>query len=99
MLVLVNNVFRLANPVQVKPGDEIVVDCVFDSTRRTTKTKFGEGTSDEMCFGFLAYYPAIEGLGVCAQNIMIDLCPKIHKLEPIDPCDLSFLVDVGNRIP
>jgi cytochrome c551/c552 len=42
----------------VKPGDKITTRCAWDNP--TTQTvKFGEETSDEMCFGFMMYYPRI----------------------------------------
>ncbi|CAG2237960.1 Temptin [Mytilus edulis] len=44
--------------VQVLPGDEIVTTCKFKSLSRPKTTFFGDATSDEMCFGFLAFYPA-----------------------------------------
>lgn len=39
------------------PGDEIVTTCKFKSLSRPKTTFFGDATSDEMCFGFLAFYP------------------------------------------
>ncbi|RMG95373.1 MAG: hypothetical protein D6705_13810 [Deltaproteobacteria bacterium] len=41
----------------ISPGDEIVTRCFYDSTDRTEPTYGGEGTSDEMCWNTLVYYP------------------------------------------
>ena len=35
--------------IEVKPGDKIVVTCVYDSTGREKSTRFGLSTYDEMC--------------------------------------------------
>ncbi|KAH9503104.1 hypothetical protein Btru_069965 [Bulinus truncatus] len=44
-------------PVQLLAGDELVTTCTYDTTSRVHSTLWGEATSDEMCFGFLTYYP------------------------------------------
>ena len=44
-------------PVMLYPGDEIRTKCIYDTTKRTTTTYYGDGTFDEMCFGFIHYYP------------------------------------------
>ncbi|KAH9503101.1 hypothetical protein Btru_069960 [Bulinus truncatus] len=45
------------NPVQLLPGDELVTTCTFNTARRTKSTFWGEATLDEMCYGFLIFYP------------------------------------------
>uniref|UniRef100_A0A2C9JLJ9 Copper type II ascorbate-dependent monooxygenase C-terminal domain-containing protein n=1 Tax=Biomphalaria glabrata TaxID=6526 RepID=A0A2C9JLJ9_BIOGL len=45
------------HPIQLLPGDEIVSTCHYDTSTRPHSTFWGEATSDEMCFGFLTYYP------------------------------------------
>ncbi|CAG2210324.1 unnamed protein product [Mytilus edulis] len=49
---------KYSTAVQVLPGDEIVTTCKFKSLSRPKTTFYGDATSDEMCFGFLAFYPA-----------------------------------------
>ncbi len=41
----------------ISPGDEIVTRCFYDSSNKTEPTYGGEGTSDEMCWNTLVYYP------------------------------------------
>ena len=63
-----NDAFDYNNPttniydpaVDLRPGDVLKTTCVFDSTKRQKTTYMGEGTYDEMCFGFLRYYPKFE---------------------------------------
>ncbi|XP_028253404.1 DBH-like monooxygenase protein 2 homolog [Parambassis ranga] len=43
----------------IKQGDEIAVECTYNTTNRTEATKLGLATTDEMCLAFLFYYPAI----------------------------------------
>ncbi|MCA9695264.1 MAG: hypothetical protein KC636_37140 [Myxococcales bacterium] len=56
--------FREANMV-VKPGDEFVTHCVYDSTGRDQVTYGGDSTDEEMCINFLLYYPHDPALVGC----------------------------------
>ena len=51
----VNNFTRV-----IKPGDDLVVECIYDTTGRSTPTPMGDGTLQEMCFMFLMYYPKMD---------------------------------------
>jgi hypothetical protein len=44
--------------IDVAPGDHIATRCEWTNTTDQT-VPWGEGTANEMCFGFVAYYPAI----------------------------------------
>ena len=39
----------LENGVEIKPGDDLILECVFSTTRNKNWTTFGPDTSDEMC--------------------------------------------------
>jgi hypothetical protein len=42
--------------VQLETGDQVITTCTYDND--TDKAvRFGEDTSDEMCFNFASYYP------------------------------------------
>jgi len=86
--------YEFGTPIELKPGDAIEVKCVYDSTHRTSTTYYGEATSDEMCFAFLAYYPLIDDLGFCGQLKIVDLCPKKYKYEPVGICEIGTLRDL-----
>ncbi|XP_055861101.1 tyramine beta-hydroxylase-like [Biomphalaria glabrata] len=45
------------NPFPIWPGDEIVTRCTYSTSKRNSSTMAGQSTSDEMCTGFLVYYP------------------------------------------
>ncbi|XP_052223133.1 dopamine beta-hydroxylase-like isoform X2 [Dreissena polymorpha] len=66
-------------PIKVMPSDEIVTECVYNS-QRNTSTYFGAGTYDEMCYGFLTYYPRQEfEPTLCVAWKSVQRC--IRKLE------------------
>ena len=51
-------------PVVLEPGDELKTKCTYDSSgnqKRDKWTYYGDGTFDEMCYGFVNYYPKING--------------------------------------
>nr|XP_015922103.2 DBH-like monooxygenase protein 1 isoform X2 [Parasteatoda tepidariorum] len=49
--------------VTILPGDQITVECTYDSSDRMEPTFGGESTREEMCLAFLLYYPKIERFG------------------------------------
>ncbi|KAJ8300822.1 hypothetical protein KUTeg_022341 [Tegillarca granosa] len=49
--------YHFEEPIEFLPGDEIKTTCVFRSKNKKKTTFYGRATSDEMCFGFLMYYP------------------------------------------
>lgn len=48
----------LAEEREILPGDAFITECHYNTESKTTPTRFGESTSEEMCMGFFAYYPA-----------------------------------------
>lgn len=52
--------YRFLNrKVTVLPGDQITVECRYDSTGRSVTTFGGLSTKEEMCIAFILYYPRI----------------------------------------
>ncbi|ESO98732.1 hypothetical protein LOTGIDRAFT_158680 [Lottia gigantea] len=58
--------FRYDKPIELFPGDTIKTTCTYNSLSKNTTTYFGDSTTDEMCFGFITYFPK--------QNLNISLC-------------------------
>ncbi|KAM4713254.1 DBH-like monooxygenase protein 2 homolog [Anableps anableps] len=52
-------IVNLGSIKTVKPDDEIIVQCVYNTSDRSEATLMGLSTTDEMCLAFLFYYPAI----------------------------------------
>ncbi|XP_031554202.1 DBH-like monooxygenase protein 1 isoform X2 [Actinia tenebrosa] len=52
----------LRNEVHLKPGDEIIHNCVYNTMDRTKLTFGGDSTRDEMCLNFVFYYPFLPKL-------------------------------------
>jgi len=44
--------------LEVTTEDVLTIHCVFDSSAKTTVTKGGDATSEEMCVGLFMFYPA-----------------------------------------
>ncbi|XP_015227900.1 PREDICTED: DBH-like monooxygenase protein 2 homolog [Cyprinodon variegatus] len=53
-------IVNLGSIKTVKPGDEIIVECTYNTEDRTKDTLMGLSTTDEMCLAFLFYYPAVD---------------------------------------
>jgi hypothetical protein len=53
-----NNQITYPVEVSIYPGDVVHTECTWDNVT-DKKVKFGEATSEEMCFNLLAYYPRI----------------------------------------
>ncbi|GIY63850.1 DBH-like monooxygenase protein 1 [Caerostris extrusa] len=46
--------------VRIFPGDQVTVECTYDSRTRNFTTFGGESTREEMCLAFFLYYPRME---------------------------------------
>ncbi|GAU95213.1 hypothetical protein RvY_06869 [Ramazzottius varieornatus] len=56
----------------VLPGDELVVECHYNSMTRNSVTFGGWGTPEEMCMAFITYYPATPDIASCASWLSMD---------------------------
>jgi hypothetical protein len=52
----------------IMPGDQLITTCAYDSSDRTTATSWGEDSASEMCYNFVAYYPAMPNVDVCVSG-------------------------------
>ncbi|XP_049950240.1 MOXD1 homolog 1-like isoform X1 [Schistocerca serialis cubense] len=48
---------RLQEEVEFLPGDELVTECVYQTSKRKQPTYGGFSTKQEMCLAFVLYYP------------------------------------------
>lgn len=64
-------VHNLPVPYEVSPGEEIRLSCVYNSKDghryRNHTVSWGQGSSAEMCYAFIRYYPHIMGFDQCIQ--------------------------------
>ena len=65
--------YSFSTPIQVKTGDILKSTCVFKSTGRAKTVFYGDGTNDEMCLGFLRFYPK--------QNVPLAFCVSFKELD------------------
>ena len=78
-------------PVNINPGDGLQLVCTYNSLKRAANTTYGEATGDEMCFGFLQYYPKSGDLH-CEQSGRNNLC--FRQSTVCGPrCSLSIFFD------
>ncbi|KAF0309318.1 DBH-like monooxygenase protein 1 [Amphibalanus amphitrite] len=54
----------LQQPVLVRPGDQLLVECVYDTQHRRNVTFGGLSAENEMCLAFVSYYPRVP-LTIC----------------------------------
>jgi len=59
---------RLQREVTIHKGDQFYTKCVFNSMNRTSVTRGGFPSHDEMCFNFVSYYPRKVGPANCLGN-------------------------------
>ncbi|CAG0904386.1 unnamed protein product, partial [Darwinula stevensoni] len=45
--------------ITLYPGDQLIMECDYDSSNRDSVTVSGFGTMEEMCLAFFQYYPAV----------------------------------------
>jgi len=75
-------------PIEFHAGDEFKVTCVYQSLTRNTTTMFGEGTQDEMCFGFITMYPAAPNFDQCIQWMDLPQC-SVTGFDIYRGCDMA----------
>uniref|UniRef100_A0A668A0Y1 Monooxygenase, DBH-like 1, like n=1 Tax=Myripristis murdjan TaxID=586833 RepID=A0A668A0Y1_9TELE len=74
---------NLGNIKTIKQGDNIVVECTYNTVNRTGDTKMGLATTDEMCLAFLFYYPA-NNIDTCWSH------PTTHLSDMADSHNMSW---------
>lgn len=85
--------------MEVLPGDEIITQCTYASDDIRT-LRFGAGTSDEMCYGFLTYYPVQNFLQtLCIQWKSVQRCiRKLPKFKGIyNDCNWRSFIEGSNK--
>jgi len=63
-------------PLILKKNDFITTNCVFNSMTRSNITKGGFGSTEEMCFNFIYFYPRINGPSTCSSFRGTNVCNK-----------------------
>lgn len=85
------------DPIEVLPGDELRIKCVYDSTGQMTPTRFGGGVYDEKCYGFLTYFPASNDLTLCTKWQTIEVCyPYSYTYSK---CNISDFLKLMSGVP
>ncbi|GFS24657.1 dopamine beta-hydroxylase [Elysia marginata] len=84
-------------PLEIRPGDEIKTTCTYSSLSSNRYVYFGEGTSDEMCFGFLTVYPrdAVQQ-NACPAFGPLSTCDVYIYGTPVGGCNWAKFVNLTN---
>lgn len=64
--------------VKSMPGDRLIAECIYDTTRRPTITLGGISTREETCLVFTLYYPRQKELATC--HSLPSLPTVLHSL-------------------
>jgi hypothetical protein len=86
--------YRLLNqPTQVLPGDDLLVECAYNSYDKTKLTLGGHEVQQEICQAFLVYYPKQNHLTSCqskpkTKNFLKSL--NIDKLSLVPPFNIEL---------
>jgi len=63
------------------PSDTLKTHCVYDSTSRSSVTKGGDETNDEMCIGFFLYYPVHPDVKCMTTKVQVDAGDGQHVCQ------------------
>ncbi|XP_055957928.1 tyramine beta-hydroxylase isoform X1 [Patella vulgata] len=100
-------VHEFSTPIEVRPGDVLTTTCGFNSMNRDAVTNWGDATSDEMCYGFMTYYPkenvrqlfctGFRSIPYCAieDGNVFEGC-EVSKYTRQTPETNNFYVDLNN---
>jgi hypothetical protein len=72
------NRYFLNGGLEVQPGDRLRIRCSYNTMNRTRDIGNGEGYEDEMCIGYIIYYPLGRDITICAEFPPTVLPPHEH---------------------
>jgi hypothetical protein len=76
-------IYMLEKPVKVSKGFTATTVCTYNSQDKSTVTRGGEGSQDEMCYNFVQYYPRENGIQTCFTSQGLGYCPLYDKIERV----------------
>jgi hypothetical protein len=87
------------SPVEFRPGDTLQIKCVYNSEGQSDITRYGDGMSEEMCYGFFTYYPISDSFHTCVAYGTGPYCPTYESEldEIVGDCNATLWGDT--RLP
>ncbi|CAG5132239.1 unnamed protein product [Candidula unifasciata] len=73
--------------LEIYPGDSLISNCGYQTMNRQKTTFWGEATQEEMCFGFLTYYPR--------ENLRDSFCVDHMGVSMCDPASMQGCTKFG----
>jgi len=95
--------------IKIKPGDDIIHYCKYNSMDRDRLITEGGSTRDEMCLNFLFYYPRITGqaFSFCDTTLFEPSLRLLHKYfnnvtitlsNPLVKMDIKWTEEMANDL-
>ncbi|KAJ3271672.1 hypothetical protein HDV01_006451 [Terramyces sp. JEL0728] len=79
------------NVAKIMPGDRLITNCTYDTTKDQSPVLGGHSTFEEMCLNFLEYYPAMPEFRLCSQvpDMSKVPIPKLQNFSYANICPAS----------
>ncbi|GIL82070.1 hypothetical protein Vretimale_7078 [Volvox reticuliferus] len=91
---------------QLLPNDTLITTCTYTGVGRTSTTRFGLASYEEMCFNFVTYYPYNPNITECVEATEkgVATCASSEVLEQIERADdtqaaVQAAVQSGQMVP
>ncbi|KAJ3256135.1 hypothetical protein HK103_005704 [Boothiomyces macroporosus] len=93
-----------SNVAKILPGDRLITNCTYDTSKDTTMVFGGHSTFEEMCLNFLEYYPAMPDFKACTQvpDLSKIPVPKLQNFSYANICpstNQDFLATAQSFVP
>nr|XP_046908595.1 DBH-like monooxygenase protein 1 homolog isoform X1 [Dermatophagoides farinae] len=80
--------FRRFNKQRIiLPGDQITVECTYNTESLKRPILGGLSTQEEMCMVFLVYYPRMKGVRTCLSGLTPETVMKLTNIDQVQKLD------------
>ncbi|KAJ3322743.1 DBH-like monooxygenase protein 1 [Boothiomyces sp. JEL0866] len=90
--------FVPSNQTLLMPGDRLRVNCTYNTVGETGPVLGGFSSSNEMCYSFIEYYPAMDYFSYCLQIPDVSYIPKAANYSYSMICPASANQSLFNSI-
>nr|XP_027205381.1 DBH-like monooxygenase protein 1 homolog [Dermatophagoides pteronyssinus] len=71
----------------ILPGDQITVECTYNTESLKRPILGGLSTQEEMCMVFLVYYPRMKGVRTCLSGLTPETVMKLSNIDQVQKLD------------
>ncbi|KPM10965.1 Copper type II ascorbate-dependent monooxygenase-like protein, partial [Sarcoptes scabiei] len=86
---------RFSEKLIILPGDQITVECTYDTKKLNRPIFGGLSTQEEMCMVFMLYYPRMKGIRTCLSGLTPETVMKlsnIYSVQSLDENDMNPII-------